>query len=131
MKMSEEYPPAYVLKIKALDTIIFLAGLAVLAAPIIFRFFPGDLDTTVHATFGAMITTCAVFRILVAYGSAWLEIVLCALGLLTFLLPKFMHMSHDNMYNTFHMLAGGIIILLSLVSAVFTFAHLRTLPQDR
>jgi hypothetical protein len=123
--MINEYPAGYVNRIKAVDAIIFLAGLIVLAGPAIFGFYPGAIETTVHITLGALIATCAVFRVLVAWGSAWLEIVLCALGVLTFLLPKFMHLSYDPKYNTLLMVTGAVIIVFSLISALMTFGELK------
>ena len=124
--MTNEYPPAYILRIKAIDTISFLIGLVMLAIPAVHRFFPGDIDTTVHVALGCLIAVCAIFRVLVAWGSAWLEIVLFFLGLLVFLLPTFMHMRYEPHYHTVHMIAGAVLMAVSVISALMTFAQLRT-----
>jgi glucose-6-phosphate-specific signal transduction histidine kinase len=123
--MTDEYPAGYMLRIKVLDAIIFLIGLSLLATPAVFGFFPGAFDTTVHVTLGALISVCAVFRILVAYGSAWLEVVLCVLGVLTFFLPCFMHQYWHPQYATPHMIAGAVVVLVSVISGAMTFAYLR------
>ena len=108
-----------------LDAIIFLAGACLLAIPAIMGFYPGAIDTTVHVTLGSLICVCAVFRVLVAYGSAWLEIVLCVLGILTLLLPFSMHMRWDPHYNFLHLADGAVVVALSILSALMTFAQLR------
>jgi hypothetical protein len=124
--MINEYPAGYMLRIKAVDGIIFLAGLSTLAIPALFNFYPGDIDTTVHVTLGALVAVCAVFRVLVAYGSAWLEVVLCVLGIFIFMLPRWMHMSYDPRYATVHLALGAVIAVLAIISGLMTFAQLRS-----
>ena len=122
--MTNEYPASHILAIKVLDGLSFIVGLALLAIPVIHRFYPGDFDTTVHVTLGSLIAVCAIFRVLVAFGSAWLEIVLCALGVLTFSLPHLMHKRFDAHYNYVHLALGISLIALSIISGVFTFFEL-------
>jgi hypothetical protein len=122
--MTNEFPPSHILITKILDGILFLAGLFVLAIPAVHHFSPGDIDTSVHIALGSLIAICAIFRVLVAYGSAWLDIVLFVLGTLVFLLPHFMHMKYDPHYHTVHTILGALIMLLSALSAVFTFLQL-------
>ena len=125
--MPPEYPAPHITRIKILDSLIFLAGLFILAYPAIHNFYPGDIDTTVHVALGCLITVCAAFRVLVAYGSAWLEIVLIVLGLITYRLPHFMHMQWNDHYALAHLIAGVAIIALALISALLTFSQLRKL----
>jgi len=126
--MINEYPAGYMLRIKAVDGIIFLAGLCTLAIPALFHIYPGDIDTTVHVTLGALVALCAVFRVLVAYGSAWLEVVLCVLGAFIFMLPHWMHMSYDPHYATPHLVLGAVIVVLAIISGLMTFVQLRRRP---
>ena len=123
--MLNEYPAGYMNRIKAVDALIFLAGLTILATPAIFHFYPGAIDTSVHITIGALVAVPAIFRVLVAYGSAWLEVVMFVLGFFTFMLPKWMHMSYDPKYNTLHLALGIAIMVLCAISAIMTFAELK------
>jgi hypothetical protein len=123
--MNQSYPSGYVTRIKAIDSILFLAGLIVLAVPVLFHMYPGDIDVTVHVTLGALIAVPAIFRVLVAWGSAWLEVVIFVLGFFTLMLPKWMYMSYDGRYNTLHLAVGGVVMVLALISGIMSFAELR------
>jgi len=115
-----EYPKSHMMKIMGLDMIIFLIGLLLAASPFAARAFPGDIDTTSHVGLGALIATLAIFRVLVAYGSIWIDIVLIAFGLITLSMPRIMHMMYDARYNTAHLVLGAIIIVFSLISMFLT-----------
>jgi hypothetical protein len=123
--MLNEYPAGYVNRIKALDALLFLAGIIILATPAILHFYPGSIDTTVHITIGMLIAVPAIFRVLVAWGSAWLEVVMFVLGFFTFMLPRWMHMSYDPKYNTLHLAVGAAVMVITFISAIMTFAELR------
>src|SRR4051812_32399775 len=62
--MEPEYPKSYATKIMALDAISFLIGVGLGASPFLRGILPGDIDTTVHVTLGALIAAMAVFRVL-------------------------------------------------------------------
>ena len=70
--------------------------------------------------FPALIATLAVFRMLLGYGSIWLDVVLIALGAITFLLPTFMHMRWNAHYNMGHMVGGGIVVAVAVISLLIT-----------
>ena|ERR1035437_952623 len=123
--MTNEYPAGYIVRIKIIDFLAFLIGLALLAIPAIHRFFPGDIDTSVHVAMGALVAVCAIFRVMVAWGSLWLEIVLAFLGFLTMRLPAFMHMQYDPHYNTVHLALGCLLMALAVISGLMTFFELQ------
>src|SRR3954466_15529284 len=82
-RMETRYPHSHVLRTMALDGLIFIIGASLALSPFLFyylrrdpHFFPGDIDTTSHVALGALIGTLAIFRVAVAYGSLWVEIVL-------------------------------------------------------
>jgi cytochrome b561 len=112
----------------ALDSLSALLGLVLLAAPFAQHAFPGDIDTTVHVTLGTLLTTLAAFRALLAYGGLWLEALLFIGGILTFLMPRIMHMQWHHPYNSAHLAIGTAIMLLSLLSAALTVPQLRKNP---
>ncbi|HVT79776.1 MAG TPA: hypothetical protein VHM90_03895 [Phycisphaerae bacterium] len=115
-----EYPKSHMMKIMGLDMIIFLIGLLLAASPFATRAFPGDIDTTSHVALGALIAVLAIFRVLVAYGSIWIDIVLIAFGVITLSMPRIMHMMYDGTYNTAHLVLGAVIIVFSLISMFLT-----------
>ncbi|HEY4330007.1 MAG TPA: hypothetical protein VGN88_09745 [Phycisphaerae bacterium] len=117
---SHNYPKSHVLKIKALDGIIFVIGLAMGVGPFALRTLPGSPETTAHVTLGALIAVFSVFRVLVAYGSFWIEVPLFFLGLIILCLPLIFHMQWNAPYNTAHLAGGGIIMACALISAVIT-----------
>jgi hypothetical protein len=123
--MTTIYPKSHIRRIMALDSLIALLGLALLASPFANHAFPGDIDTTVHVALGALIATLAAFRALLAYGGLWLECLLFIGGLLAFLMPRIQHMQWNHRYNTAHLAIGGLIMLLALLSAAFTVPQLR------
>jgi hypothetical protein len=118
--MDRPYPRSHVTMIMGLNALSFLVGLALLVGPFVTGFYPGDIDTTVHAAVGALIATLAVFRMLLGYGSIWLDVVLIALGAITFLLPTFMHMRWNAHYNMGHMVGGGIVVAVAVISLLIT-----------
>ena len=123
--MERTYPKGHITRTMALDGMIFLIGLAMLAGPFVSRTFPGSLDTTDHVALGALIATLAIFRVAVAYGSIWIEVVLFVLGLVTFCLPRILHMQWSPHYNTGHLVGGGLIMVLSVLSAALTWPVLK------
>jgi hypothetical protein len=114
------YEKSHMMKVMALDTLTCIIGLLVAAYPFITTLYPGDIDTTSHIALGMLIAAPAAFRVLTAYASLWVEVVLAAFGVLVLLMPKIMHMSWDKHYNTAHLAAGGAIIVLSLISLIVT-----------
>ena len=125
--MQSEYPRSHMTRTMLLDGLIVVIGLFMLSMPFIGyfvhhdpHFYPADVDTTSHVALGALIATLAVFRVLVAYGSLWVEVCLFVLGLLVFSLPRIMVMQWHHEYNTTHMLAGGAVMALSVISGLMT-----------
>jgi cytochrome b561 len=90
--------------------------------------YPGAFDTTLHVTLGTLIATLAAFRVLLAYGSSWVEIVLIALGVLVMRLPHFNHMEWNARYTTFHMAAGAIVIVIGIISGLITTIEMKKNP---
>jgi len=123
--VEEEYPKGHILKVKAFDTLIAIIGLALAVSPFVERAFPGDFDTTVHVALGTLIFVCGAFRAGIAYGSLWLEVVLFVFGLITFGLPRIQHMQWLDKYNTAHLVAGGLVMVLALISAAITVPVLK------
>src|SRR3954469_13214288 len=121
----ETYTKGHMLKVKALDTITVVVGLLLAASPFIEHNFPGDFDTTVHVALGMLIAAPAAFRVAVAYGSLWVEVVLFVFGLLTFLMPRFEHMQWNPRYNIAHLVAGGLIMGVSIISGLITVPVLK------
>jgi hypothetical protein len=113
------------MKVMALDSLSAIIGLVLLVWPFVERTFPGDIDTTAHVALGALIATAAVFRVLVAYGSLWLEVVLGALGIITWCMPRVQHMAWNPRYATVHVVAGGLIVALALISGAITVPVLK------
>jgi len=120
--MEYEYPRSHVTRTMILDGLIFLIGLALLATPLIGHFYPGDIDTSSHVALGAAIATLAVFRVLLAYGSVWVEVILFFLGLIAMSMPAIMHKSWMHDYTLAHHLGGIGIMLLSVISGLLTLA---------
>ncbi len=124
-----DYPKSHVVKIMGLDMLIFLIGLLLAAGPFAEQKFPGDFDTTVHVAVGALVAVLAIFRVLVAYGSIWIDIVLIAFGVITMSLPRIQHMMWNPQYNMAHLAAGGAIIVLSLGSLFLTLPVIKKLAN--
>ena len=124
--MEYAYPKSHIMKIKALDGIIFLVGMALAAGPFAMRTLPGSPETTSHVTLGALIALLSVFRVLLAYGSYWIEVCLLLLGLITFCMPIIRHMHWNAQYTTAHFAAGGIIMACALISALVTIPVIKT-----
>ncbi|MGN6366759.1 MAG: hypothetical protein ACTHN5_00580, partial [Phycisphaerae bacterium] len=100
----------HMVSIMALDTLSTIVGLAVWLSPFALGWYPGGYNTMLHVTFGALITTLAAFRVMLAYRSAWVEIVLFVLGLFVGLLPHWLHMECNATYTTAHWVGGGIVM---------------------
>lgn len=115
-----EFSRGYVTMLMILDGVMTLIGLGVWAFPFADHFYPGGYNTMLHVTFGAMIATLAAFRVLLAYRSAWVEYVLFVLGFFVLMLPTWLHMRWDAAYNTGHMVAGAIVMVFALISAILT-----------
>jgi hypothetical protein len=118
--MDKPYPKSHVMMIGALNMLSVLIGLALLVAPFAKGWFPGGFDTTVHVALGALVATAALFRAALGYGSTWLDVVLAALGVLVFLLPTTMHMRYHAGYSTAHMVGGGLVVVVAIVSLIAT-----------
>ena len=128
--MEYEYPRSHMTRTMILDGLIFLIGMALLATPVIGRFYPGDIDTTSHVGLGAGIATLAIFRVLLAYGSVWIEVALFFLGLVAAMMPVIMVKSWNHDYTFAHHVAGFGIMILSVISGLLTLAaakHTRTI----
>jgi hypothetical protein len=125
--MDKPYPKSHVMMIMGLNIITFVIGLALMGAPFAKGWFPGDIDTTTHVGFGALIATLAIFRALLGYGSIWLDIVLIALGVFVFMLPKIMHKQYPEVaaYNFAHIAGGLIIVAVAVVSMLATLPVIR------
>jgi hypothetical protein len=123
--MPTEYPMGYVIRVALLDLVITAIGVGLVLTPVALGFLPGAFDTTVHVALGALIATLGLFRVLLAHGSAWVEIVLIALGVLVLRLPHFMHMEWNDKYTMGHMGAGGVVIVLAIISGLMTWAHMK------
>lgn len=115
-----EYSRGHMTRITAVDALIFLIGLALLVGPFVMGMYPGDLDVTAHVTVGALIAILAIFRVLVAYGSLWIEVPIFFLGLIALRFPAIMHMEWNSQYSTGHLVAGGLVMALSILSALLT-----------
>lgn len=118
--MDKTYPKSHMMMIGGLNMLSVLVGLALFAAPFALRWYPGSVDTTVHVSIGALIATAALFRAALGYGSIWLDVVLVAFGVITFMLPKWMHMQWNAGYTTAHMIGGGIVVVVAVVSLIAT-----------
>jgi heme/copper-type cytochrome/quinol oxidase subunit 4 len=118
-------PLSYVIRIAFVDAIITVIGLSIWLTPLFAGFYPGAFDTTVHVALGALITALSFFRVTLAYLSAWVEIVLIALGILVLRIPHFMHMEWNSKYTMGHMAAGGAIIVLAAISGLMTWVQLK------
>ena len=116
--------PAYtksdMIKIVPLDGLICIIGLILAASPFIKYNFPADIDTTTHVALGMLIATPAAFRVLTAYASLWVEVVLFFLGLIVLRLPVIMHMQWSDEYNLAHLVLGGAVMALSVLSLIVT-----------
>ncbi len=123
------YPKGHVTRIMALNSISFIIGLAVAAAPFVKHFFPGDVDTTAHVAVGMLIVVLAIFRVLLGYGSTWIDFCLFWLGLIVFQFPSIMHMHWDSAYTGAHMAGGGIVMVIALISFVMTLPVRRAMKQ--
>lgn len=127
--VDEVYPKSHILKVKAIDTLIAIIGLALAVSPFVEHAFPGDIDTTAHVAVGTLIFACGVFRAGIAYGSIWLEVVIFALGLIALCMPRMQHMQWNEKYNLAHLAAGGLCMLLAVVSGAITVPVLKKRPQ--
>jgi hypothetical protein len=78
---------------------------------------------------GTLVAVLAFFRLAIAFGSVWVDVVLAALGLITFMLPENMHMQWNANFTLGHRVAGGVIIAIAVVSFVLTKAALSKLPK--
>jgi hypothetical protein len=123
--MLSEYPKAHMTRVMGLDALIFIVGLATLVSPLLMGDYPADIDTTAHVALGALIAVLAVFRVLIAYGAVWIEVCLFFLGLIVLRMPAMTHMQWDPKYNTGHLVAGGAVMVLSVISAALTVPVLK------
>jgi hypothetical protein len=124
-----------VVGIMALDAITTIIGLAVWLAPFALgyhpatrEFYPGGYDTMLHVTFGALIATLGAFRVMLAYRSHWIEIVLFVLGLFVLLLPTWLHMRWDATYNTAHLVGGAVVMVVAVISGLMSVIENRRNP---
>jgi hypothetical protein len=120
MVPAPEYPKSHVMTIAALNALPVIIGLAIVAAPFVRGVLPGSFETTVSAGLGALIFALALFRAALGYVAIWLDVLLIALGVLIFTKPTYMHMHWDAKYTTAHMVGGGIIIAVAVISALIT-----------
>jgi hypothetical protein len=121
-----DYPRGYVTRIMAIDAIITLVGLFIAAMPFAMGWYPGAFDTTVHVAVGVLIATLGAFRVLLAYGSSWVEIVLIPLGIIVLRLPHFMHHEGwDPKYTNTHVAAGAIVIIAAIISGLMTTIEMK------
>ena len=123
--VEETYTKGHMMRVMAVDTLIVIIGVVMAASPFVERAFPGNFDTTVHVAVGALIATCALFRVAIAYGSLWLEVVIFALGLIVLSLPRLEHMQWNETYNMVHLAAGGGAMALAAISALITIPVLK------
>jgi hypothetical protein len=125
----------HMVRIMALDTLSTIVGLAVWLAPFALgfnramgTFYRGGYDTMLHVTFGALIATLAAFRVLLAYRSAWVEIVLFVLGLFVCLLPHWLHMEWNATYTTALWVGGGVVMGVALIGGIMTALENKSNP---
>jgi hypothetical protein len=114
------YTRSEMIKIVPLDGLICIIGLIVAVHPILTHNYPADIDTTAHVALGMLIATPAAFRVLTAYASLWVEVVLFFLGLIVLCLPTIMKMQWNREYNTAHLALGGAVMVLSILSLIVT-----------
>ncbi len=126
---SRDYRRSYRATIMIIDGIMTITGLLVLGLVFTWAKTPGDYEVTLHVTFGALIATLSFFRASMGYGAAWPEFVLFVLGLFVFLLPTWIHMLWDGKYTTAHWTAGGIVMVLSVISAIITTLEVRRMRK--
>ncbi len=126
--METAYTRGYVVRIMALDALSTIVGLAVWLAPFALGWYPGGFYTTLHVTFGALITTLAAFRVMLAYRSAWIEIVLFVLGLFVAMLPHWLHMEWNATYTTAHWVGGGVVRGVAGIGGLMTAVENRKNP---
>ena len=122
--MVNEYPRGHVIRIMALNLLVFLIGFMTLITPFLHGDYPGSLQTTDHVTLGALICILAIFRATLAYGSMWIDVCLFVLGFITFMMPTITSMHWDGHYTSTHMMHGGIIMVVAVISAILTVPHL-------
>ena len=118
--MQNEYSKGHMMRIMGLDAIVCILGLVLAVTPLIRHNFPADIDTTAHVTVGMLVATLAAFRVLLAYGSIWIDIVLIAFGVLALRMPAIMHMQWNAEYSTLHLVCGGGIVALSVLALILT-----------
>lgn len=124
--MERQYPKSHITRIMAIDGLVLVIGLALIATPFVKHFFPGDVDTTVHVALGALIAVLSFFRLALGYGSIWIDFCLFWLGLIVLRLPVIMHMQWNSGYNTAHLAAGGIVMAVAVLAAILTIPVNRT-----
>jgi hypothetical protein len=124
----DNYSSGYVMRIMALDAITTIIGLSVWVAPFALGWYPGGFTTTLHVALGALITTLGAFRVLLAYRSEWVEIVLLVLGLFVFLLPHWLHMEWNGNYTTAHRIGGGVVMAVAVISGLMTIMENKKHP---
>jgi hypothetical protein len=118
--MEKTYPRTHVLTIAALNMLGVVIGLALAIGPFIKHYFPGSFETTVHIALGGLIFVCALFRAVLGYGSIWLDVCLAGMGLIVLMLPKTMHMQWNAGYTTAHLIAGGVVMAVAVLSLILT-----------
>jgi hypothetical protein len=120
-----EYRRSYAARILVLDGIMSLIGLGTVLLVFTWAKTPGDFQVTLHVTFGALIFTLGLFRAIMGYGDWWPEVVLFVLGLFVVLLPHWLSMAWDPKYANGHYVAGGIVMVFSVLSALMTMVEMR------
>jgi uncharacterized membrane protein len=122
--MINEYSRGHMIRIGALNMIVFLVGLMTVLTPFIGGMYPGDLQTTDHVALGALICVLSIFRATLGFGSIWIDVCLFFLGLITFCMPRIMSMRWDDHYNSTHLMHGGIIMAIAVISIILTVPNL-------
>ena len=120
--MQREYPKGHMTRIMAIDGLVTVIGLALVAFPFVTHIFPGDVDTTVHVALGALIVILSVFRAALGYGAIWIDFCL-------FQLPSIMHMHWSGRYTGFNMAAGGIVMAVAIIACILTIPVNRTFKK--
>jgi hypothetical protein len=120
-----EYRRSYALRILILDGIMSFIGLGLVLLVFTWARTPGDYEVTLHVTFGALICTLALFRAIMGYGDFWPEVVLFVLGFFVVMLPHWLSMQWDPRYANGHYVAGGIVMVFSVISALMTIIEMR------
>ncbi len=117
------YPNSYIYRIAIIDSINVLLGLTLIASPFLMGFYPGSIITTTHVALGVLLAVFSLFRVLVAYRAAWVEMLNLTLAIIIGICPWLFHLETIHHYRNLMLSIAGIVLVASLLSALFTAAQ--------